>query len=290
MPSPSKAFTLEQTLEHIEQLEQAHPDQPVCYLSVPEGKVAYRDWGDGIPIVMLHGFMATHAHWWYLVEQLADHYRCLAPDLLGFGRSSQPNIPYSIAVQVEFIRHFVEGLGLSSFYLLGHSFGGWVAAAYALRFPQDLAGLILLAPAGIRDDSFAGRYRYLQPLLWSSPWVDRSLSALQPLATLLGKGADWQQIRWLRRSLLAQPVARQFLSSRRRPQDAVDTVEADIHTLRLPTLVIAAAQDETIPLWHCQTYAQRIPQARLVILPEADHRLPLHYAEEVAEWVDLFLT
>lgn len=76
---------------------------------------------------------------------------------------------------------------------------------------------------------------------------------------------------------------------RLRPEDAIDTVEQLIHQLNLPTLVVSGDRDETIPLWHSETYAKEIPGAKLVIIPGADHALPQTHAEElsrlVGEWV-----
>ncbi|WP_445171821.1 alpha/beta fold hydrolase, partial [Microcoleus sp.] len=67
---------------------------------------------------------------------------------------------------------------------------------------------------------------------------------------------------------------RSFLLSRMQPEDAVDTVEKKIHQLQIPTLVIAADSDETIPLWHCETYTNEIAAAELVIIPNSTHGLP----------------
>jgi pimeloyl-ACP methyl ester carboxylesterase len=55
--------------------------------------------------------------------------------------------------------------------------------------------------------------------------------------------------------------------------------------LRVPTLVVTGDRDETIPLWHSQTYATEIPDAQLAIIPEADHALPQKYFSEMAELV-----
>ncbi|MEN9225024.1 MAG: alpha/beta hydrolase [Thermostichus sp. DRC_bins_24] len=258
--------------------------------------VAYREWagqnlvgeGEGIPVLFLHGFMATHANWWPLMQGLGSHYRCIALDLLGFGQSSQPSLRYDIAAEVAFVRGFVEKLGLSSPVLVGHSFGGWVGAAYGVKFP--LRGLVLLAPAGIRDDSFVGRYDHLRPLLWESRWVDRLLHGVTPLARWWHQEDRLAQILWLRGSLRQQPVARQFLLQRLRPEDAVDTVENHIHPIQAPTLVIAAEQDDTIPLWHCQTYAERIPGAKLKILPGAGHAIPAFHSEQVLPFIQDFLS
>ena len=76
---------------------------------------------------------------------------------------------------------------------------------------------------------------------------------------------------------------------RLRPEDAIDTVEKEIHRLTLPTLVITGDRDETIPLWHSQTYATQILGAQLTVISNADHALPQQYAAEMAEKILPFL-
>jgi len=80
------------------------------------------------------------------------------------------------------------------------------------------------------------------------------------------------------------------LLDRLRPEDAIDTVEKDIYRLQVPTLVITGDRDETIPLWHSQTYANEIPDAKLAIIPGADHALPQKYAAELASLILPFLS
>jgi len=118
--------------------------------------------------------------------------------------------------------------------------------------------------------------------------VDRLLAWGSPLAAWLGQEQTWGELGWIRQQLQQQPVARQFLQARHRPEAAIDTVEASLGQIQAPTLVIAAGQDDTIPLWHCQTYAAGIPKARLHILPQAGHRLP-RYAQEIAPGLLEFL-
>ncbi|MBW4541162.1 MAG: alpha/beta hydrolase [Myxacorys chilensis ATA2-1-KO14] len=241
--------------------------------------------GNGAPLLMLHGFMGDGSCWMPLMHQLQDQYRCIGLDLLGFGDSTKPLIQYNIAKEVEFLRQVVEALQLESFYLLGHSFGGWVASAYALQYPASVKGLILAAPAGIRDDSFAGRYDHLRPLLWQTPVVDWALQLVKPIAQVLRQEKPLAQIAWFRQQLNAQPAARSFLVDRLRPEDAIDTVEKEIYRLSIPTLVITGDQDDTIPLWHSQTYAEKVPQAELAVLPNASHALPQNHALELANLI-----
>lgn len=250
---------------------------------------AFLEAGTGTPLLMLHGFMGSAACWLPLMNTLQSQMRCVALDLLGFGDSAKPKIRYDIAQEVAFVRQFVQARDLGACYLLGHSFGGWVAAAYAIAYPDLVKGLILAAPAGIRDDSFCGRYDHLRPILWDTPVIDWILTAIAPFANRTSQRDTLQKIRWMRQELMAQPAARSFLMDRLRPEDAIDTVEREIHRIQVPTLVIAGDRDDTIPLWHCETYANRIPNAKLVVLPDADHSLPRDHAPQLASQIQPFL-
>lgn len=256
--------------------------------AVPQ-TAAFLESGKGSTLLMLHGFMGSSACWLPLIDRLQSTLHCVALDLMGFGDSAKPRIKYDVAKEVEFVHEFITTSSLEPLYILGHSFGGWVAAAYALAYPTRVKGLILAAPAGIRDDSFCGRYDHLRPILWDTPIVDGVLKLATPLANLTGQRELLNKIQWMRQELLAQPAARSFLMDRLRPEDAIDTVEKDIHQLQIPTLVITGDCDDTIPLWHSQTYANEIPNAELVILPNANHSLPRDFTPELAEHILSFI-
>jgi len=244
--------------------------------------------GNGSPFLFLHGFLGNGANWLPVMEPLQHQFRCIGLDLLGFGDSSKPNIRYDIATEVAFVRQFVETNAAEPCYLLGYSFGGWVAAAYTLAFPEAVKGLVLVAPAGIRDDSFCGRYDHLRPLLWKTPVVDWALNGFQQLIQPFSEAKELQKFRLIRRELLANPAAYSFLVDRLRPEDAVDTVEKLVHQIQVPTVVVTGDRDETIPLWHSETYAREIPNARLVVVPNAEHNYPQTHAVELAELVREF--
>jgi pimeloyl-ACP methyl ester carboxylesterase len=244
---------------------------------------AYLEQGCGPTLLLLHGFLGRGECWQSLMDRLTANFRCISLDLLGFGDSAKPKVCYDIALEVAFLRAVIKALQLQSYAILGHSFGGWVAAAYTLQYGAEVTYLVLAAAAGIRDDQFCGRYDHLRPLLWPSPFVDWGLSLLKPFARLLGQYSALEQLCWIRRELQTEPAACSFLLERLRPEDAIDTVEQDIHRIQTPTLVITGDRDETIPLWHSQTYAQEIPNAQLVIIPDANHALPQDYALQLAD-------
>jgi pimeloyl-ACP methyl ester carboxylesterase len=257
-------------------------------IELGEYTAAYTSIGEGMPVILLHGFFGDASTLELIAKGLSDQYCCISLELLGFGDSSKPDLRYLIDHQVDFLREFTIAKNISRFYLIGYSYGAWAAAAYAIQHADssilapDLISLTLIAPAGIRDDSFVGRYDYLKPLLlWKTPLLDLLLDVISPFASLMGKAKSFDSIYQARKAFTTQPAARSFLIDRLKPEDAVDTVEQEIDRIITPTLVIAGEIDSTIPLWHSQTYADKIPQAQLVIVAGADHDLVQTHPAEV---------
>lgn len=253
-------------------------------------QAAYTVQGEGEPLVLLHGFFGNALTLNYLVNELKSQFQCFSLELLGFGDSSKPKINYLIDDQVAFLKQFVETLQLKKFYLAGYSYGAWVASAYAIRHPLTLHRLGLIAPAGIRDDSFVGRYDHLKPLLWETKLVDLAIALYKPFAYLRGDQTGYQKIAQARHALMTQPAAAAMLKSRLKPTDAVDTVEKEIHQITTETIVIAAANDTTIPHWHSETYAQKIPQTTFHVIPDADHDFVTTHAPDISCLVHTFFT
>ena len=280
---------LEFPLQFIQVTLQGIPEIPQTQ------QAAYRRSGDqGTPIVLLHGFLGDSANWQSVMTEISQIVALdqalnngsamdlIALDLLGFGASSKPPVAYTVAQEVEFLRAVLQQLGLESCILVGHSFGGWVSAAYAIAYPDQVRGLCLVAPAGIRDDSFSGRYNWMRPVLWQTPIVDALLWLIKPIAILFRQTKTLDLVCWARRELNRQPAARSFLVDRLRPEDAIDTVEKHISAITSPTLILAAEEDDTIPAWHCETYAQEIIGAELRVIPEAGHGLPQNNPTAIA--------
>lgn len=267
--------------------------QPKSTVQLSQYEAAYLELGEpSHPVLLfLHGFLGESSLWQALMAPLSHQYRCIALDLLGFGGSSKPKLKYTIWHQTAFLGEFITALGLNNVTIIGHSYGGWTGAAFAIdpATASVLSKLVLIAPAGIRDDSFVGKYDYLRPILWETPVIDWILTGLKPIAKLTGQQKTYNQAAMARREFGKQPVAKSFIIDRLRPEDAIDTVEKEIHKITVPTLVIAGAQDTTIPLWHCETYGQGVPGAKFELLPEADHDLIRTDCDRIAQLILPFL-
>lgn len=119
---------------------------------------------------MLHGFAYGIAFWAMTVEEIAAQRPLYAMDLLGFGRSSRPEFSTNAAVIekqfVDSIEKWRKVMKIDKMILLGHSFGGFLASSYALRFPERVEHLILADPWGFESKPENYRAPLLQRLKW----------------------------------------------------------------------------------------------------------------------------
>lgn len=104
-------------------------------------------------VVLLHGKNFSGSYWADTARALlAEGYRVIMPDQIGFGKSSKPDA-YQFTFQqlAANTRALLQHLGIRRAHLLGHSMGGMVATRYALMYPEDLESLVLVNPIGLED-------------------------------------------------------------------------------------------------------------------------------------------
>jgi pimeloyl-ACP methyl ester carboxylesterase len=117
-------------------------------VGVGEFMVNYASAGGGDVVLLLHG--SEHGETWKVWEPmlvLGDNHRLIAPDLLGFGRSSRPEVTPDHVAQAHVLRDFVEKLGVTKLSLVGGGWGGQVALEFALSWPEAVSSIVLLASA-----------------------------------------------------------------------------------------------------------------------------------------------
>lgn len=111
--------------------------------------IAYVDEGIGSrTIIFIHGLATYLPSWQKNIEVLKKHYRCIAIDLPGYGRSSKSLYPPTMSFYADVINQLTNQLNLESVILAGHSMGAQVSITTALKYPGKVEALILAAPAG----------------------------------------------------------------------------------------------------------------------------------------------
>ena len=109
----------------------------------------YLDGGEGVPVVLLHGYGADKDRFGSLVPFIKRHHRVIIPDIPGFGEHTPDwSLSYGIHAQVERLDRFLRAVGLSRFHLMGLSLGGYLAGVYAASYSRRVATLALMDSAG----------------------------------------------------------------------------------------------------------------------------------------------
>lgn len=109
------------------------------------GRMHYVDEGSGETIVMLHGNPAWSFLYRKLIQQFRPHYRCIAPDLIGFGLSDKPaDWSYLPEEHAQHVEALIEHLGLKDITLVVNDWGGPIGMHYAVNHPQNVKRLVVL--------------------------------------------------------------------------------------------------------------------------------------------------
>ena len=121
--------------------------------ALQDPQVAYIDAGTGPEtLLLIHGLAANAGFWRYNIPALAQHYRVIAVDLPGFGRSQKrQSYAYDMSFYAATLQRLLDELGIRTVVPVGHSMGGQIALTMALQSPDRVSRLVLLAPAGVES-------------------------------------------------------------------------------------------------------------------------------------------
>lgn len=122
---------------------------PAKFIEIKNYNLAYIDEGDSENVLLfIHGLGSYLKAWDRNIPELKKHFRCIALDLPGYGKSSKQIHSGDVSFYVEIINEFITKLNLENVSLVGHSMGGQIVSAYTIKHPNQITKLILAAPAG----------------------------------------------------------------------------------------------------------------------------------------------
>jgi len=245
-------------------------------------RVVYSEGGSGDPVVLLHGFGASADNWNRFAGRLRKRYRVIAPDLPGWGQSTRiESASYAYPEQVERLHQFLGALGLRRVHLIGHSMGGFIAAAYAARYPEEIITLGLIAPHGVAEPqpseltlSVAAGDNWL--IATTVPEFDRLLNKVFAKRPYLPKSVF---------RLLAAHTIRGSAKSARifaEMQSNDPTLEERLSRIKAPALIIWGEKDRVLQVSCADIFRQGIKNSELLVLPGSGHMPLIENARECA--------
>jgi len=114
------------------------------FLEVNSQRLHYIEEGEGDPVLFLHGNPTSSYLWRNIIPYLSDRARCIAPDLIGMGKSDKPDIPYRFFDHYPYIEGFIEQMGLKNITLVIHDWGSGLGFHYARLHPDNIKGLAFM--------------------------------------------------------------------------------------------------------------------------------------------------
>lgn len=265
-----------------------------AYIALDGGRVHAVVQGQGPDLVLIHGANGNARDYTYdLAGRMAADFRVIALDRPGFGHSDAFGGPESPLLQAEILRAAVGQLGVERPIVLGHSYGGAVAMAWALQAPNDVAGLTLLAPAVYPWPGELGLWYQL-----SASWLGQNV--VLPMVSGLAPRAAVE--RSLEGVFAPNPVPENYLdhlgldltlrasqlSLNARQVNSlkgyIEDMSPGYPALDMPIEIVHGDQDTTVGLsFHSQRMADTLEKANLTILPGVGH-MPHHARpEDVAD-------
>ena len=270
-------------------------------VNTPAGplRLAVMDRGKGRPLLLLHGFATSSFTWQAIVPELSKNNRVIAVDLRGFGASDKPlDDHYSIFDQADAIAAFIEQENLKDLTIVGHSFGGGVTLALALKSAghahSRIHSIVLI-------DSIA----YKQPIpiffrLLQIPMLGEVTMTLVPPEVQAAQGL---RLAYYDRDKITARAVAEYANTLYSPASKhalVKTVEQIIppnideiaeryQTIKAPTLVLWCQDDKVVPSVFGRRLKADIAQAELVMFDQCGHMPQEEKPEDTARAIQAFL-
>jgi pimeloyl-ACP methyl ester carboxylesterase len=255
-----------------------------------ETRMKYDEQGDGLPVVLIHGFPLCRKMWHMQTGALTDAgYRVICPDLPGFGESSPASGQISMTAYADAVIGLLDELGIAKAVVGGMSMGGYVLLNLVERYQRRILGAVFMVTRASADDS-AGKEK--RTLLAAEVAAGNRLIVADTFARVLFAPDTPQKnpglVNEVRQWMEASPVeglTGGLLAMRDR-----DDYLARLAGFALPSLVVGAEQDLAVPPEHSRVLAAGLPQSKLYLIPGAGHMANLEQPERLNQSLIEFLT
>jgi len=244
----------------------------------------YLERGSGVPVLLLHGFGADLNSWIFTQPALAEGCRTIALELPGHGGSTKDVGAGNLNALADAVEAALAGLGIEQMHLVGHSMGGAVAAAVAIRKPERAATLTLIASAGLGPEINA---TFIEGFVRASRRKDAE-AVLRLLVRDPGLVSRTMVEDVLRNKRIdgatqaLETVAHAWFPGGQQTVDLVAAVDA----LTTPVQVIWGRDDRIIPMTHASALATRLP---VIIVEQAGHLPHMEKAGAVNDLIRRFV-
>jgi 3-oxoadipate enol-lactonase len=245
--------------------------------------------GQGMPLVLVHGYPLDHSMWRGQLDGLADICRVIAPDLRGFGASDVTPGTLTMEQMADDIAGLLDALKIKDpVVFCGLSMGGYVAWQFAQKHRSRLARLILCDTKAVADtaEAAAGRRKTAERVLAEGPGIaaDTLLPKLFAPTTFKQQPQIVEETRQVILRTNPEGIAAALRGMAERPD-----VTSRLSKIDVPALLLCGQHDSISPPDEMRQIAARLPNARFVEIKDASHMAPLEQPEKVNAAIRKFL-
>jgi 3-oxoadipate enol-lactonase len=239
---------------------------------------------------MIQGLGMDSRGWALQRGSFGRRHRCLAVDNRGTGASDAPEGPYDLLRMAEDAIAVLDAEGIDRAHIVGASMGGIIAQIIGVLHQDRVLSLTLACTA-------CRHHEWRRELLeeWAEMVSERGMRAMSEedgMRWLIGPRLQRRFGTWINvlARVLMQTEPEPFVAQVRAILDATDELRNELHTVRVPTLVITGSQDTLTPVGDAEELAELIPTSRLLVLSGAAHGLmaetPNAFNDAVLRFID----
>jgi pimeloyl-ACP methyl ester carboxylesterase len=232
--------------------------------------------GDGKNIMILHGWQDSLKSWYEIQNLLSKHFRVFTIDLPGFGKTEKPKGTWGIENYSEFLKSFIKELEIKDSVLIGHSFGGKVAAFFTSQNPSSVNKLILVSATGVESKSFQTKVKIIiykfGKIVLKTLGLSKSKLA-HDFMTRIGS-RDYKEAKQLRNTFVK--VVNQSIKDK-------------LVKIKVPTLIIWGDKDKELPFKLSKKFESLITNSYIKIAWDTGHNPQIEKPPDLAQIISDFI-
>lgn len=254
------------------------------FVEVENLKLHYIETGKGRPVVLIHGNAGSIQDFTFgTLAEMAGKYRTIAFDLPGHGSSERKEKSMPINEQASILHSALNGIGIKKPILVGHSWGGAVALAYGLQYPNEVAGLVLLAPAAYPDPEDQSRIAALLdvPVLGdlalavAKPFVSEKILKSELETAFYPDKVPQDYLDAVKDEWLGNKQIKTYVFDEQELNQSLQELSKLYGNLHMPVVIVTGDSDRVvIPQQNAYLLHKTIPKSKLIILPNSGHQIP----------------
>lgn len=245
-------------------------------------RIHYLQEGSGDAVVFLHGSgngACGYSNFKGNYPEIAKAgYRCIVPDLIGYGYSDKPDdVEYPLAFFVECVKQTLDAIGVDKCTLVGNSLGGAIALGFALAHPASVDKLVLMAPGGVSDlpDYMAmpGMAAMFELFGSTEPVTEARMKAFFIKAFVVDPSCVDDQLVHERAELMKLQNPQVIKTMK------VPNMTEQLGQIKAPTLALWGLNENMMPDNGIMRLARGLPNCRMVLVPQCGHWVMIEHRE-----------